>query len=157
MNTAVRTILLGILTAALLVPAIQAQQVTEVSVPRLIVSLQPAQGVVPLERSSEPPIFFENENPRPRVGDVPSTAIYAFEISAFDPKGFLASAHGFVRPGQKKEIRGGTASVHVRGIVRMTALGVANYEAELWMDGKPVASTGAMLNFNPEPLSARPR
>jgi hypothetical protein len=91
--------------------------------------LYPAIGLVPLERLDEKPI-------------------YTFQVSAQDKtnRKLFAIAETYVRPGESRRVKQDTPlGTHIAGYVNLTHEGVATYQAELTMSGKPVARTNATL------------
>ena len=53
-----------------------------------------------------------------------------------------------MRRGEAKVIRGGYKDMSVTGTISLKSRGVARYEAELTIDGRPVSSTAATLRLD---------
>ena len=66
------------------------------------------------------------------VGDLPASVV----------------AQGFVRRGEAKVVRGGYKDMSVTGTISLKSRGIARYEAELTIDGRPVSSTAATLRLD---------
>jgi hypothetical protein len=115
--------------------------------PTLVVSLGPAFGYTPLGGplvAEEPPGPTAEQYARARE-------LFHFQIIANrpdDPGGDLPTtvvAQGFLRRGEAKVVRGGYKDMSVTGTISLKSRGIAKYEAELTIDGRPVSSTAATL------------
>ena len=101
----------------------------EAEAPELVVTLAPAGGVVPLAGFNRP-------------------EVYSFQVWAVDSdhRRMYAKAEAFVRPGQTRTLNETTRDgTRVQGTVTLTDAGVAKYKAELFMQGKRIASSSAKL------------
>ncbi len=118
--------------------------------PTLVVSLLPASGYIPVDGPivvDEPPGSTPEQYARARE-------LFHFQVIANrpdDPVGDLPAAvvaQGFVRRGEVKAVRGSSKDMSVTGTISLKSRGIAKYEAELTIDGRPVSSTAATLRLD---------
>jgi hypothetical protein len=118
--------------------------------PTLVVSLLPAFGYTPV---GEPLVAEEPPGPTPEQY-ARARELFLFQIVANrpdEPVGDLPAtvvAQGLVRRGEAKAVHGGYKDMSVTGTISLKARGVARYEAELTIDGRPVSSTAATLRLD---------
>ncbi|MDQ6891080.1 MAG: hypothetical protein M3167_00160 [Acidobacteriota bacterium] len=148
MRTIFRGLAVTLLLAFIAVPvgSQESKRMTK-RAPTLVVSLGPAFGYTPLGG----PLGLE-ESPGPTPEQYArARELFHFQIIANrpdDPGGDLPTtvvAQGFVRRGEAKVVRGGYKDMSVTGTISLKSRGVAKYEAELAIDGRPVSSTAATL------------
>lgn len=96
---------------------------------KLIVRLNPSNGVVPLAPAG--------------------SAIYTFEVSAMDElqRRIYVSDQAFVRDGQTRRVQRKAGRVEIKGLVRISEEGAPFYQAELLLDGRRAAATEASLEI----------
>lgn len=95
-------------------------------VPEVVVSLDLAQGYIPLDDADHVP--------------------YRFVVTAMDPdtRRLYALSDVLVRPGQKRDLAGGRP---FHGSVDLRGDGSASYRVELTIDGRIVARTRATMKL----------
>jgi hypothetical protein len=151
MDRALRVLLVTLLVVFASAPAgsQESKRVTK-RAPTLVVSLLPEFGYTPL---GGPAVADERPGPTPEQY-ARARELFRFQVIANrpdEPVGDLPAtvvAQGVVRRGEAKVVRGGYKDMSVTGTISLKSRGVASYEAELTIDGRPVSSTAATLRLD---------
>jgi len=151
MDRALRVVLVTLLAVFASAPAgSQESKRGTKRAPTLVVSLLPAFSYTPL---GESPVADEPPGPTPEQY-ARARELFHFQIIANRPEDPVGDqpatvvAQGFVRRGESKVVRGGYKDMSVTGTISLKSRGVARYEGELTIDGRPVSSTAATLRLD---------